>query len=179
MKKIESKEEYDEKRAERNSLRDQYEECSSIIKSGKLKNQINEYDVALSNWEFNNKEKSTRELALERWNNLEAFKCDQLSFPRNKISLTGREIEEIWRKETQAIPEHALGCNPNEYEIDKPNQKQFKEFNPKLFLQYINKFSLKDRYNAIGTLLLTTNLSIDAINEICNILGKYQKLIEE
>lgn len=85
--------------------------------------------------------KTNREKAIEWWkqtpNRLKHQFCDNYLFSmhlskyaRHHSSLSGREIEEIWRKETQAIPENALGCNPYEYDIDKPNQKQFKEFNP-------------------------------------------------
>jgi hypothetical protein len=98
------------------------------------------------------KEKSTRELALKWWNKMDEW--DQLwnvahsnLFPfRHTNSLTGREIEMVWRKVTKEgsdreIIEHV-------YPDLKSNQKQFKEFNPELFRAYINKFSNEDKVKA-------------------------------
>lgn len=95
--------------------------------------------------------KSTRELALKWWSSLKyptnkEYFVDKYFKNRHFTSLTGREIEEIWRKETQEgsdreIIEHV-------FPDLKPNQKQFKKFNPELFKSYINKFSDEDKLKA-------------------------------
>lgn len=61
-----------------------------------------------------------------------------IGFERRYHSLTGREIEKIWRKE----------CGQIEDEVFKPNQKQFKQFDESLFRAYIDKFSKKDLQKA-------------------------------
>jgi hypothetical protein len=121
------------------------------------------------------REKSTRELALEWWNNLEIYQKTAIQFKYNPqerqlTSLTGREIEKIWRIETNQDAEdgeklHAH-LKPNQKQfIDKPqskeirkaldnkyNAKQFKEFNPELFQSYISKFSDEDKLKALKVL---------------------------
>lgn len=88
--------------------------------------------------------KSTRELALEWWDHLLLKERLDKSYHfctdigKTTIEFTEKDIEEIWFKE-QYIP------RPNIIVEPKPNQKQFKEFNPKLFKQYIEKFRPSDR----------------------------------
>ena len=90
--------------------------------------------------------KSTRELAIEWWNSMGVINQMKLVKEYSKtrpkdlfgIGFTGREIEEIWLKE----------CNRIEDEVFKPNQKQFKDFNPELFKTYIAKFSDEDKLKA-------------------------------
>jgi hypothetical protein len=92
-------------------------------------------------------ENSTTELTPEWWNNLsEDRRLDETNRIRingpvslYSVKLTGKEIEEIWRKE----------CNRIEDKVFKPNQKQFKEFNPELFKSYIDKFSDEDKIQAL------------------------------
>lgn len=142
-------------------------------------------------------EELTREQALKWWNNLKiesqrllfrAYSIDNVTPARYETELTGREIEEIYKKETQnnlELANQALDEQYSKYynsnnqgnefqgiinDNIKLNQKQFKEFNNELFLAYINKFSLKDRYNAAAIILLTLELSIDDLNLITNIL---------
>lgn len=119
--------------------------------------------------------KSTSELALERWNKFtleeqykftleEQFykviswlKAKGLNVTdRHPHSLTGKEIEEIWVKETQYHTKDSIGnffiSSIESQNTIKPNQKQFKEFNPELFKAYIDKFSDNDileAYNII------------------------------
>jgi hypothetical protein len=98
-------------------------------------------------------EKSTRELALEWWNNLD-YATRQTNVEnsnlhdaktRSPLCLTGREIEEIWRKEIGNQLEQDIENACWKSATPKPNQKQFKEFNPELFKAYINKFSDEDK----------------------------------
>lgn len=98
------------------------------------------------------KETSTRELALAWWNSLTSFQTSyfkDLHFDSQKsLFITDREIEEIWRKETQTeiISEpHIDKYGDLRYnKFEKPNQKQFKQFDESLFKAYIDKFSTKD-----------------------------------
>jgi hypothetical protein len=114
-------------------------------------------------------EKSTREIALDWWNNLTSFqKCsfrdEHIKNNQNLGSLTGREIEEIWRRETkpnqkQIADEIINLVGENQFkEIIKEsekriNRKQFIEFNPDLFKAYIDKFSDEDKVKATIVLL--------------------------
>ncbi len=112
------------------------------------------------------KEKSTRELALEWWNNL-SLKSRKvitnltrlaIDSPLIGVNLTGREIEEIWRKEVGDLKLHKGEIVDKSYPEEfqkaylKPNQKQFKEFNPELFKSYIDKFSDEDKLKAFKLL---------------------------
>jgi hypothetical protein len=106
-------------------------------------------------------EKSTRELALEWWNNIKSKNKKQLLCQNYRFSvglqgtswqsLTGREIEEIYLKENTIVKHIGNGNLVNESGniIHKMNQKQFKEFNPELFKAYIDKFSDEDKLAAI------------------------------
>ena len=104
-------------------------------------------------------EKSTRELALEWWNSLKNHKLKQsladdltlTSGEKAYQSLTGREIEEIWKKETGGGLATG-GDKVLQILNSKPNQKQFKKFNPELFKAYIDKFSDEDKMNALKVL---------------------------
>jgi hypothetical protein len=130
-------------------------------------------------------EKSTRELAMEWINSFPNEDKQMLAtryYSRSFKSLTGREIEEIWRKETQSqyTKEELDGINDfkkviksnqkqySQEEVDmlldqqaarttaqvlKNNTKQFKEFNPELFKSYIDKFSDEDKVRAMVVLL--------------------------
>lgn len=116
-------------------------------------------------------DESTRRQALEWWNQLNvidksllAQKYSNFLYGRGFVSLTGSEIEEIWKKETlDTIEEKANQLKDDEY-LDiqtlnivkasdlKINQKQFKEFNPELFKSYISKFSDEDKLRAFEIL---------------------------
>jgi len=95
--------------------------------------------------------KSSREIALEWWYLLDwetrYYYSNKLV---NKIPtlLTGREIQEIWEKETIKI----------ENKVFKPNEKQFKEFNSELARKYLNKFD--------------NNAKKHFVLETCNMLSK-------
>jgi len=125
-------------------------------------------------------EKSTTELALEWWKQQKApFEImRRCGFSDNRfISLTGREIEEIWRKETQ---DEKLNKD-HEYEQQahlagavaefKPNQKQFKEFNPELFKQYIDKFSDDHKFNMFLVLLKEFKLESSIESNIMTLIA--------
>lgn len=131
-----------------------------------------EFNDTASQYFGGNPKKSTRELALEWWNSLpvdsvnsdreNGTKCGLTnkhlgSFERFN-SLTGREIEKIWRKETKE------GSDREIIELAfpdlKPNQKQFKEFNPELFKAYISKFSDEDKIKAVKEIIKTLNTAI-------------------
>lgn len=88
-------------------------------------------------------EKSTRQQAIEWWNSLSQEKQIDLQYlhkspcrhPLNAIGLTGREIEEIWRKEVGDLKLHKGEVVDESYPKDfqkahgfKTNQKQY---NPK------------------------------------------------
>lgn len=91
--------------------------------------------------------------------------------------LTGREIEEIWRKETKdgsdreiieyafpdlksnpldALPDELINVDfdgiEEEHNINH-NQKEYKRFDESLFKAYINKFKLEDKVKAYEILL--------------------------
>ena len=104
---------------------------------------------------FINEDKSTREQALAWWNNLslqtqqEITKRTRLAIdsPLIGIGLTGREIEEIWKKEVQELSPMEQMLENEGYVPkgtfknfnSKPNQKQFKQFDESLFKAYIDK----------------------------------------
>jgi hypothetical protein len=107
-------------------------------------------------------EKSTRKLALEWWNKLSSTKRFDLvqtfnkdkNFERISTEMTGREIEKIWSKENTVVGycNDSYPLNSSGDIVDKPNQKQFKEFNPELFKAYIDKFSDEDKIKAFNIL---------------------------
>jgi hypothetical protein len=122
-------------------------------------------------------EKSTRELAMKWWDNLTSFQRSyfkdlHLESTRSLLSLTGREIEQIYHNEViepklqeswqesqvnQKYDYTKLPMNPNpnlpNWMNGKLNQKQFKEFNPELFKAYIEKFSDEDKIKAFNILI--------------------------
>jgi hypothetical protein len=106
------------------------------------------------------KPKSTRELALEWWNKLnviQQMRYAQNHFTRDdSVNLTGREIEEIWRKETKEGSDREI--IEEVFPDLKPNQKQFKEFNPELFKAYINKFSQEHKISMLQVLIDDLNV---------------------
>jgi hypothetical protein len=121
------------------------------------------------------REKSTRELALDWWGNLDsAFKV-KYAFQHNREKglplirrwgdLTGREIEEIWKAETQpnfnAVDRNEDRSAAFGFGTGKPNQKQFKEGNDALFKAYINKFS--QEYKARMLQILIDDLGVRAL----------------
>lgn len=128
-------------------------------------------------------ETSTREQALAWWNSLSDISIQMPSKShlckvyhgdmRIHKSLTGREIEEIWKNEVQVkelsnVYHNAEYLKPNQKqysqeEVDRlldqqaarttaqvlrSNQKQFKQFDESLFKAYIDKFSDEDKVKA-------------------------------
>jgi hypothetical protein len=111
------------------------------------------------------KETSTREQALAWWGNLPTSEKSIIGASTASLrnfdgrawqNFTGREIEEIWRKETQAAycekptcnnPECKTGCKELKFK-ERTNQKQFKQFDESLFKAYIDKFSDEDKNKA-------------------------------
>lgn len=122
-------------------------------------------------------ELSTRELALEWWNDLPEFNHKGLSKTflyskykeeLNLTCLTDREIEEIWRKENKIDVDLEIWYNAH-----KPNQKQFKQFNTELFEAYIDKFSEEDQIRAFDVLakrMLRNGFSKDQMRQSINFL---------
>ena len=110
-------------------------------------------------------ETSTRKQALAWWNKLpnnytgnsKGGLANKYGFGDRKSynDLTGREIEEIWRKETQtdkfdrAIDELRKESMKRAY---NPNQKQFKQFDESLFRNLIDKFSDEGKLKAFRIL---------------------------
>jgi len=109
------------------------------------------------------KEISTRELAVKWWNDESnllnrtalfnryfsntATKDKMFTVANNYEELTGREIEEIWLKETGG--ELATGGEKVLKILNsKPNAKEFKQFDESLFKSYIDKFSDEDKVKA-------------------------------
>jgi len=128
----------------------------------------------------------TRRQALEWWSKLPKDTRQQsklnlcwiyFDIGRNPSSLTGREIEKIWRKEHPNLIKDAdeLSNLMDDTFESKPNQKQFKEFNPELFKAYINKFSDKDKVKALNILLLQDNIGLQ-INAEVKDGGKYSEM---
>jgi len=154
-------------------------------------------DLASQYFGGKTKEKSTRQLALEWWANLSTqeqlecwfrFRNSNFTPSINPSQLTGREVENIWRKETQELlyenqsltEEVVYTPKPNQNQIaneiidlvgenqfkeiikeseKRVNQKQFVEFNPELFKSYINKFSLNDKVIALLELCDSMNIN--------------------
>lgn len=121
---------------------------------------------------FMDENKSTRVQALAWWKQL-CLSCElkdthyvldnlmrrHIGFERRYHSLTGREIEEIWRKENPiaALPDEMINIDfESEDDVEKflmkSNQKQFKQFDESLFKAYINKFSDEDKLKAFEIL---------------------------
>ena len=111
-------------------------------------------------------ELKTRELALVWWNNQGQGRRNWLTNnylgnQRFEYSLTSREIEEIFKKETAHIDPTDI---QSAYMMQvKANQKQFKEFNPELFKAYIDKFSDEDKIKAI--LILGNSIPTNMISQ--------------
>jgi hypothetical protein len=97
-------------------------------------------------------ETTTREQAIAYFNSLpsvdQQMLTDRYFNERHKQSLTGREIEEIWLKETGG--ELATG-GEKVLEIlnSKPNAKEFKQFDESLFRTYIDKLPESESLNMI------------------------------
>ena len=118
------------------------------------------------------KEKSTQELALEWWNSLisdglrAGYTQKHLNSGIKYKSLTDKEIEEIWKNELclkaygtdlKSTKQEDVDfiINPENHNVNhKPNQKQFKQFNPELFKAYIDKFSDEDKIKALDILYM-------------------------
>lgn len=116
---------------------------------------------------------STREQAIAWWKQLtdgrrNYFIGYHLFQFRDQDSLTGREIEEIWMKETQ---NNIVNWDENPETIlkDKPNQKQFKQFDESLFKAYINKFSDEDKLKAFKTFK----------TQISDMLYKFAEIVDD
>ncbi len=103
---------------------------------------------------FINEDKSTRKQAMTWWNNLSDISIQMPSKShlckkyhgnmRIHRSLTDREIEEIWLKETF----YTLEETKENIKKFKSNQKQFKTFDDSLHKAYLNKFSEEDKFKA-------------------------------
>jgi len=104
---------------------------------------------------------SVREQALAWWNSIKNHQEKQsLSDDYTKTSgirayqsLTGREIEEIFLKETSHIDPTDIQSAymmqvKSKNVFSKPNQKQFKQFDESLHKAYLNKFSDEDKFKA-------------------------------
>lgn len=131
---------------------------------------------------------TNRELAIKWWKNQSnllnrialfnkyfsntSVKDKIFTVANNYKELTGREIEEIWKNETQELvyenqnlsEEAVYTTKSNQIEdrvfeertlednqnfLEKVNSKQFTQFSEELFLKYINKFSNKDKLKAL------------------------------
>lgn len=114
--------------------------------------------------------KSTREQALGYWKFLPSSEKLRLWREYQKTTftpshspdeLTGREIEEIFRKEIGDLKLHEGEIVDKSYPKEfqdaylKPNQKQFKKFDESLFKAYIDKFSNEDKLKALKVLIKT------------------------
>ena len=126
---------------------------------------------------FINEDKSTREQALAWWNGITYGKkqhliIENLGHEKALSRLTGREIEEIWRKENKIDEDLEIWYNvhkPNQKQLPKwckqpescgnslsgkcicpkPNAKTFKEFDESLFKSYIDKMPESESLNMI------------------------------
>ena len=92
------------------------------------------------------KETSTKEQA-SKWfaskTYLEQHELSDKYFEsRNPSLLTIEQVEEIWIKENNIDEDLEIWDN-----VHKPNQKQFKEFNPELFKAYIDKLPKNSLYS--------------------------------
>ncbi len=98
---------------------------------------------------FINEDKSTRKQAMTWWNGITYGKkqhliIENLGHEKALSRLTGREIEEIWLKETF----YTLEETKENIKKFKSNQKQFKTFDDSLHKAYLNKFSEEDKFKA-------------------------------
>lgn len=112
-----------------------------------------------------NETSTTRQQAMAWWNHIEyknliASKYTDITLGRTHENLTGREIEEIWKKETQYNVENdPVLLKDMGY---KPNQKQFKQFDESLFKAYIDKFSDEDKircFDYLSKIMLQSGFS--------------------
>ena len=139
------------------------------------------------------KETSVRQQALEWWGNLSISEKSIIGASTASLrkfdgrtwqNFTGREIEEIWRKETkdgsdreiieEVFPDlkESLEEHLSYSKFHKPNQKQFKDFDSELFKAYINKFNKADRIKAILEIVYT--LSYNEVKFVLALINDVQ-----
>lgn|SRR5574343_587049 len=143
------------------------------------------------------KETSTREQAMAWWKQL-CLSCElddthyvldnlirrHIGFERKYHSLTGREIEQIWVKETQSniteivedlkiqLDKAIQNSNPL-FPNYKSNQKQFKQFDESLFKAYIDKFSNEDKLKMLAKLSCEISTVNPILNDLLNRISCY------
>ena len=117
---------------------------------------------------------SNRKIALKWFDDKDTYNKSELShkYYKDTVSynfscLTSKEIESIWVKEV------FQKLTPSQVDfINKPNQKQFTQFSEELFLKYINKFSDKDKYEALRVLAESFKLNFEFNNSFTSIWNK-------
>jgi len=130
-------------------------ETQTQVKEGYIVRNMTQFGIdCLSHPECWEKVNSTREQAITWWDSIDPdLRVDFCIYYNDKLnlsgrlpsSLTGREIEEIWKNEVQV---KELSNVHHNAEYLKPNQKQFKQFDESLHKAYLNKFSEEDKFKA-------------------------------
>lgn len=151
-------------------------ETQTQVEKGYIVRNMTQFGIdCLSHSECWEKVESTREQAIAWWKQLtdgrrNYFIGYHLFQFRDQDSLTGREIEEIWMKETQ---NNIVNWDENPETIlkDKPNQKQFKQFDESLFKAYVDKFSDEDKVAALRVLF--KSIGITSKDKLEYFLAKY------
>lgn len=164
-----------------------YEICEELL--NELKPLGYEFQYGLDYIPYDLKCVNTKELAINWWFQIERYNPDNYNcraflseryFNKRCATLSYDEIEQIYLKETQVIPENALGSNSNDYPKKDDyvsasiktitNQKQFVEFDADKFEAYINKFKVVDQMKMIIKIL--PNLDVSQLHLI-------KRMIEE
>ena len=112
-------------------------------------------------WIPEKEEKSTRQQALEWWNNLPTWgkplsKEYLVGLYFSDDLITNERIEEIYKARVLKQEPNPLDYNDiSNYQKDLKDykSKQFNVFNPELFKSYINKFSDKHKHDMLQILL--------------------------
>jgi len=153
-------------------------ETQTQVKEGYIVRNMTQFGIdCLSHPECWEKVNSTREQAITWWDSIDPdLRVDFCIYYNDKLnlsgrlpsSLTGREIEEIWKNEVQVkelsnVHHNAEYLKPNQKQFvpnfstkeeklervkEKFNQKQFKQFDESLHKAYLNKFSEEDKFKA-------------------------------
>jgi hypothetical protein len=114
-------------------------------------------------------ETSTHEKHLIWWNNLPSIgipsKEYYMGLYYSDDTVTDDKIKRIWEQQVEKL--HQIRKIYEGYE--KPNQKQFKQFDESLFQAYISKFSDEDKYEMLRVIAESFKLNFEFNNSFTSI----------